>query len=99
VIPSIPFEQFVGIVVAEWQTVQQFLEEGKTEGYALAGIKGGVLITEAESAAELHARLHSLPFYPILEIEIYPLLSVDDALTHAKGWAEANRARLAQSNY
>jgi hypothetical protein len=99
VIPSIPFEQFVGMVVAEWQTVQQFLKEGKTEGYALAGMKGGALITEAESAAELHARLHSLPFYPVLEIEIYPLLSVDEALAHAKVWTEATRARLAQGSH
>ncbi len=79
--------------------LQHFLEEGKSEGYALAAMKGAALITETETAVELHARVHSLPFYPILEVEIYPLVSVDEALAHAKVWAEATRAMLAQGSH
>lgn len=45
------------MVVAEWQAVQQIVKEGKTEGYALAGMKGGAFVTEAETAAELHAKV------------------------------------------
>lgn len=72
------------MVEAEWRTLQHFLEGGKTERYTLAGMPGGTFITEAETAAELHARVYSLPFYPDLEIEIYPLLSVDEALASQK---------------
>ena len=62
-------------------------------------MKGGTFMTEAETAAELHARVHNMPLYPVLEIEIYPLVSIDETLAHAKGWAAAVRAMLAQGSH
>jgi len=93
-IPPVPPEQFAALGVAEWQTVQQFLKEGKTEvAYALAGLKGGMAIGEADSGAELNSRLSRLPFYPFLDIEIYPLMTADEALTQAKESLEAIKAK------
>jgi len=93
-IPPVPPEQSAALSVAEWQTVQQFLKEGKTEvAYALAGLKGGMGISEAESGAEINRRLSRLPLFPFLDIEIYPLMTVDEALTQAKEWLEAIKAK------
>jgi len=93
-IPPVPTERLLEMVVGEWQTALQFRKEGKAEvGYALAGLKGGTGIFEVESGAELNATLSRLPFYPFLDIQIYPLMTVDEALTQAKQSLEAFKAR------
>jgi len=93
-IPPVPTEQFLEMTVGEWQTVLQFRKEGKAEvNYGLAGLKGGMGIVEVESGAELNAMLMRLPFYPFLDVQIYPLMTVNEALSQAKQGLEAFKAQ------
>jgi muconolactone D-isomerase len=92
--PPVPPEKLREMVVGEWQTALQLRKEGKTEvGYALVGQKGGISIHEAESGADLNAQLMQLPLYAFLDIEIYPLMTVEEALTQAKQALEAVKAQ------
>lgn len=93
-IPPVPTEQFLEMTVEEWQTVLQFRKEGKAEvNYGLAGLKGGMGIVDVESGAELNAMLMRLPFYAFLDVQIYPLMTVNEALSQAKQGLEAFRAQ------
>ncbi|KON30020.1 hypothetical protein AC482_04930 [miscellaneous Crenarchaeota group-15 archaeon DG-45] len=92
--PPVPPEQLRRMVVGEWQTGLQLRKEGKVEvGYALAGQKGGMSIREAESGADLNAQLMRSPLYAFLDIEIYPLMTLEEALTQAKQALEAIKAQ------
>ena len=92
--PPVPPEQLREMVVREWQTGLQLRKEGKTEvGYAFSGLKGGMSIHEAESGADLNAHLMRLPLYAFLDIEIYPLMTVEEALTQSKQALEAIKAK------
>jgi len=93
-VPPVPPEQFLKMVMGEWQTVLQFRKEGKSEvDYALAGLKGGAAIFEAESGAEINAMLGRLPLFSFLDIEIYPLMTVEEALNQTKQSLEALKAQ------
>ncbi len=88
--PAIPLEKLREMAVREWETALQLRNEGKIEvGYALVGQKGGMSIREAESGAVLNVQLMRLPFYAFLDIEIYPLMTYEEALTQAKDSLEA----------
>ena len=50
-------------------------------------------IVEVESGAELNAMLMRLPFYPFLDVQIYPLMTVNEALNQAKQSLEAFKAQ------
>jgi muconolactone D-isomerase len=91
--PPVPPEKLREMVVGEWQTALQIHKEGKVEvGYALAGQKGGMSIHEAESGADSNAQLMRLPLYVFLDMEIYPLMTIEEALTQAKQALEAAKA-------
>jgi len=88
--PPVPPKQYIEMYIGECQTVMGFKKEGKTEvSYALAGLKAGMGIFEAESGAEINAMMTSLPFYPFLDVQIYPLLEWEEALAQAKQALEA----------
>jgi muconolactone D-isomerase len=92
--PPMPPEQVAEAIVAEWQIVHQLLNEGKIEvAYSLAGQKGGMVIFEVESGAELNKIISSLPLYPFLDAQIYPLMTADEALTQAKEGLEAIKTK------
>jgi len=89
-----PPEQFLEMVVHEWQTALQLKKEGKIEvGYGLAGLKGGLGVYVAESGAELNATLQRLPLYPFLDNEIYPLMTSKEGMAQAKKSLEAFKAQ------
>jgi muconolactone delta-isomerase len=72
----------------------QLKKKGKVlEGYTKAGLKGGVIIFDVESAAELNGLMLSLPLYTFLETEIYPLLDNEESLAQMKKASERMKAR------
>jgi muconolactone delta-isomerase len=89
-----PPQQMLELIMAEYQAGKQLLKEGTMEEvYLLAGLKGGVLIGEAESGAALNAILSSLPLYTYLDIQIYPLLTLDEGIAQIKHGLEALKAQ------
>ena len=93
-VPPVPPEQFLKIVLEDFQTIKQYQEEGKTEvGYVLAGLKGFMVVLDVESGAELNGLLAKLSLFTVLDIEIYPLMTVDEALTQVKQSLKAIKAQ------
>lgn len=92
--PSMPPQQMLEIIMAEYQVGKQIVEEGTNDvGYLLAGQKGGMFIGEAESGAELNAKLTRLPLFPYLDIQIYPLMTFDEGIAQVKQGLEALKAQ------
>lgn len=84
-LPPLPPEQIYEMAAKQVQLNIQYEKEGKIEvGYAKAGLKGGVLIFDVESATELNALLSQMPLYTFLDIEIYPLVSNEEILAQLK---------------
>jgi muconolactone delta-isomerase len=67
------------------ETLLDLKKKGKVlEGYTKAGLKGGVIIFDVESAAELNSLMLSLPLYTFLDTEVYPLLDNEESLAQMK---------------
>jgi muconolactone D-isomerase len=79
------------------QQIEMLLElkkKGKVlEGYTKAGLKGGVVIFDVESAAELNSLMLSLPLYTFLDTEVYPLLDNEESLAQMKQASERMKAK------
>jgi muconolactone D-isomerase len=64
-------------------------KKGKVlEGCTKAGMKGGVIIFDVESVAELNGLMLSLPLYTFLDTEVYPLLDNEESMVQMKKAAE-----------
>jgi muconolactone D-isomerase len=60
-------------------------KKGKVlEGCTKAGMKGGVVIFDVESAKELNSLMLSLPLYTFLDTEVYPLLDNEESMVQMK---------------
>ncbi|MEE9508864.1 MAG: muconolactone Delta-isomerase family protein [Candidatus Bathyarchaeia archaeon] len=91
---KLPPEQALKLIMAEYQVGKQLLKEGKMEEvYLLAGLKGGMLIGEAESGAELNAMMTRMPLYDSLDIQIYPLMTLDEGIAQVKQGLEFLKAQ------
>ena len=81
----LPPEQFLELVVKEWETIISYRQQGKVlAGGALAGRKGGGGIFNVDSAEELHTLVSQLPMFLFVEWEIIPLNTAEYALEGAK---------------
>jgi muconolactone D-isomerase len=93
-VPHVPPEQAMELVINTIQMAKQQVKEGKSEvSYGLAGLSGGMAIYEAESGAELNSLLMSMPLFPYLDIEIFQLMTLDEAITAQKQVLEAIKAQ------
>jgi len=76
------------------ETLLELKKKGKVlEGYTKAGLKGGVVIFDVESAAELNGLMLSLPLYTFLDTEVYPLLDNEESLAQMKKASEKMKAK------
>ena len=92
--PSMPQQQMLEVLMAQYQVGKQIVEEGTNDvGYLLAGQKGVMFIGEAESGAELNAKLTRLPLFRYLDIQIYPLMTFDEGIAQVKQGLEALKAQ------
>ena len=91
-LPPVPPEQIFEMAVRQVQWNIQLEEEGKVEvGYAKAGAKGGVLIFDVESAAELNSLLSRMPLYTFLNIQIFPLIPNKEILAQLEKQAKMKK--------
>jgi len=71
------------------QTLLELKKKGKVlEGFTKAGSKGGVILLDVESAAELNSLMLRLPLYTFLDTEVYPLLDNEESFAQMKKAAE-----------
>ena len=85
-VPRPPREEFLPLVVMEWETVLRQKAEGKVVGvWGFAEGRGGVVIYDVASREELDACLRELPMDPYAVWEVVPLMSAEEALEKTKG--------------
>lgn len=71
------------------QTLLDLKKKGKVlEGFTKAGSKGGVILLDVDSAAELNSLMLRLPLYTFLDTEVYPLLDNEESFAQMKKAAE-----------
>lgn len=88
-------EEYLNSAVKEWETALELRGNENVEiWYAFAPLGGGgVAIANANSEEELKALMTRLPFYEYLEINLSPLITVEEAIAKAKGILEAFKAQ------
>lgn len=84
-VPPGPPEEQKKLVRDTIQVIQKFEKECKVEAaYGFAGLSGGSAIFNAESGGELNDLLMSLPNFPFMDTEIYPLMPLEKAIEAQK---------------
>jgi muconolactone delta-isomerase len=71
-------DEVKSLLPAETQRVQELAAQGLVKACLVrADFGGAYLVMEAESDAQLHAALESLPLHPFMKLEIVPCRPVD----------------------
>ncbi len=73
-----PFDdELKSLVPAETQRVEELAAQGLVKaGFLRADLRGAYLIMEAESDAQVHAALESLPMHRYMKLDIVPCRSM-----------------------
>ena len=83
--PPVPADEFLRLVVQEWETVIESRKQGKiSAAYGYANQPGGFIIYDVGSKEELEDLLSKLPMHAIAKFEIVPLITAEQALARAK---------------
>ncbi len=85
---NVPPAVAIGLAQKTFEQIAAGKESRIKAVYPFAGQRAGILIIEAQSGEELNEVIGSLPFFPIVNIEIHALGSVQSAL---KGIEQAQR--------
>ncbi|OHB79076.1 MAG: hypothetical protein A2Z25_22735 [Planctomycetes bacterium RBG_16_55_9] len=89
----VPAKQWLQIALKGMEDVARYQEQGKVVlhvGYA--GRQGGTIIWDVDSHEELMRILSQLPFWPFMEWEIIPGLSIEQTMASLKQALGAVRA-------
>ncbi len=67
--------QVVGqMVVPSLEQLAQWEDEGRIHGGGYAGARVGAFVMDADSTEELDQLLASLPYWPLVKVEVKPLI-------------------------
>ena len=78
--PQVPVQAEIAFAKATFQQFQQHTEPRITAVYPYAGERALSLVIEAGSGEELSEVLFRLPLFPVLQLSIHPLTSVEEGL-------------------
>lgn len=84
--PAIPLNDFLDLVVQEWELVQRLKRTGKVQAAGkLAGRRGAVAIFNVESLGEVDDFITRLPLFQYFtKIMVAPLSSPEEAAVQAR---------------
>ncbi|EHQ88433.1 muconolactone Delta-isomerase [Desulfosporosinus youngiae] len=84
-VPPFTPEQSKEIMVQGWENAINYQKQGKilAQG-AFAGRKGGCVIWDVDSFEELHSLISQSPIFPFLDMEIIPLISIENCMENTK---------------
>ena len=92
--PQMPPQMEIQLAKATFQRALQKAEPRITAVYPYAGERAGVMIVEAATGDELSEILGALPLFPVVELTIHPLSSLEQSLRATEN-AEAMLAQMA----
>jgi hypothetical protein len=73
-----------GVYIPSFQALEKWEVEKKITGGFLAAQRGGAIIIDAPSAEDLSKTMTSLPFWGLLNWEVYPLQSFHSGIEDAQ---------------
>jgi muconolactone delta-isomerase len=97
-VAGMPPERFVQVldqmIVPGVEKLAQWEQEGKIHGGAYTAGRGGVFIIDADSSEEVDQLLTSLPHWPVLKVDVLPLISTSSLLERALAIRERVQERV-----
>jgi len=78
-LPSDPKER-ERVITEHYYYLKKLSDEGKILHHSFIGTPGGVNIVDVESHVELDKLMMSFPRFPYCNYEVYPLLTIDEAI-------------------
>jgi muconolactone delta-isomerase len=75
----VPPEAMKKLLPAQFGYLKGLRQSGKAEcSYGFVGAKGGAAIVNAESHDELQSITNGYPMFPLITLEIHPLITLED---------------------
>jgi hypothetical protein len=91
--PQVPVQAEIALAKGTFQQILQHTEPRITAVYPHAGQRSVSLVIDAASGEELSEVLFKLPLFPVLQITIHPLTTVEQVM-RAINEAEAMAAQM-----
>jgi muconolactone delta-isomerase len=93
----VPPEMVIPLIDAFLAYISKYTESGHIEdSWAFAGTDKGGATFNADSLEELDAIIAEYPFGPFSEVEIYPVVNLQESLQRAKQVAQTLMEAMAQ---
>jgi muconolactone delta-isomerase len=97
-IAGMPPERFVQVldqmVVPGVEKLDQWEQEGKIHGGGYTAGRGGVFMIDADSSEEVDQLLTSLPHWPVVKVDVQPLISTSSLLERARAIRQRVQERV-----
>jgi muconolactone delta-isomerase len=97
-IAGMPLERFVQVldqmVVPGVEKLDQLEQEGRIHGGGYTAGRGGVFIIDADSSEEVDQLLTSLPHWPVVKVDVLPLISTSSLLERARTMRQRVQERV-----
>ena len=62
------------MVIPSLEQLAQWEQEGKIHGGGYVGARAGVFVVDADSSEEVDQLVASLPYWPVVKVEVKPLI-------------------------
>jgi len=82
------------MVVPSIEQLAQWDQEGRIHGGGYTAARGGVFVVDADSSDEVDRLLTSLPYWPLVRVEVKPLISHSALLERARAIGQRLEERV-----
>jgi muconolactone delta-isomerase len=82
------------MVVPSLEKLVQWEEEGRIRGGGYTAARGGVFIIDADSSDEVDQLVTSLPYWPLVRVDVKPLISQSALLERGRAIGQRLQERV-----
>jgi muconolactone delta-isomerase len=82
------------MVVPSLEKLAQWEEEGRIHGGGYTAARGGVFMIDADSSDEVDQLVTSLPYWPLVRVEVMPLISQSALLERGRAIRQRLQERV-----
>ena len=72
------------MIIPGVETLAQWEQEGRIHGGGYAGARGGAFMMEADSPEEVDRLVASLPYFPLVKVDVKPLVPTSALLERGR---------------
>jgi muconolactone delta-isomerase len=82
------------MVVPSLEQLAQWEEEGRIHGGGYTAARGGVFMVDADSSEEVDQLVASLPYWPLVRVDVKPLVSTSSLLERGRAIGQRLQERV-----